>query len=114
MSEHTPGPWYVGAQNDILHVIDRPARPSNDDANPDREVTVIAKLYQVPGGHAAETANADLLAAAPDLLAACEDAIQFIRNGIEFGYIRQPDPAHPEGKTLPGLVAAVKKAKGES
>lgn len=62
------GPWYVGAQNDILYIIDQPPRPSNDEVNPDQDVTVIAKLY----GY--EPAHANLLAAAPELLRACKEA----------------------------------------
>lgn len=37
--------WYVGAQNDALFIINRPPRPSNDDVVPDRDVRVIAKVY---------------------------------------------------------------------
>lgn len=84
-SEHTPGPWHVGAQNDISFVIDKPPRPSNDDINPDHDVTVIAKVYQVAGGYDEEAANARLLAAAPDLLQACRELINYelgMRGGL--------------------------------
>lgn len=64
-SKHTPGPWYVGAMNDCLFIIDQAPRPSNDDVNPDREVTVVAKLDYI-----GSEANARLIAAAPDLLEA--------------------------------------------
>ena len=63
---HTPGPWFVGAQNDALCVIDKPPNPSNDYPRHDANVAAIAKVYN---GNAAD-ANARLIAAAPDLLAA--------------------------------------------
>lgn len=54
-----------------------------------------------------------LITAAPDLLAACEDAIQFISNGVELGYIHLPEKGDRALLTLPALLAAVAKAKGE-
>lgn len=50
----------------------------------------------------------------PDLIEALESAAQFIRNGIEFGYITEPDPIDSASKTLPLIVRALAKAKGES
>ena len=64
-TKHTPGPWYVGAMNDCLFIIDQPPRPSNDDVNPNHQVRVLAKL-----DYRAADANARLIAAAPDLLEA--------------------------------------------
>lgn len=61
--KHTKGPWYVGAMNGCLFIIDQPPRPSNDDVNPDRQVNVVAKL-----DYASADANARLIAAAPELL----------------------------------------------
>ena len=52
-------------------------------------------------GHANERA------ALPDLIAACKAADQFIRNGIEFGFIRMPDPDTPDpAHKTPGLISA--------
>lgn len=57
-------------------------------------------------------ANARLIDAAPDLAEALISAREFIRNGIELGYIRMPsadtpDPAHKLG---PAMDAALAKA----
>lgn len=70
-----PETWYVGAQNDILYILNRPPRPSTDDIAPVQDVTVIAKVYAAEEGHAVETARARLLASAPDLLAAAKMAL---------------------------------------
>jgi hypothetical protein len=66
---HTPGPWYVGAMNDALFIIDAPPRPSNDDINPNQNVRVIAKVNE-DLGHSAVDAYSHLIAAAPQLLEA--------------------------------------------
>lgn len=57
---------------------------------------------------------ADLFAAAPDMLAALRKAEQFIRNGIELGYIRMPDAGTPDSahNTPPMIRAAIAKAEG--
>ncbi len=48
-----------------------------------------------------------------DLIAACRAAEQFIRNGVEYGYIRMPDKDTPDKAhdTLPTLEAAIAKAE---
>jgi hypothetical protein len=67
----TPGPWFVGAMNDGLFVIDQPPRPSNDDTLPTRKVKCLAKFEY------AEKANADYTAAAaPDLFLAMAARIE--------------------------------------
>jgi hypothetical protein len=73
MSKHTPGPWYVGAQNDGLYIIDRQPRPSNDDPRHDADVELVATPFAARG--ATVEANARLIAAAPELLAALQDII---------------------------------------
>ena len=51
-----------------------------------------------------------------DLLEALEAARIFIRNGIELGYIRMPDPDTPDSAhdVPPMIAAAIAKAKGEA
>jgi hypothetical protein len=79
MSKHTPGPWYVGAMNDCLFVIDKPPRPSNDDVVPEGWVTYIAKLdYK----YDAASANARFIAAAPDLLRTLVDTAAHLAAAI--------------------------------
>jgi hypothetical protein len=70
--------WYVGAQNDAIYIIDQPPRPSNDEINPDRDVKVIAKVYDAEAGDTETLRRANLLAAAPDLLAACEASLALL------------------------------------
>lgn len=66
MSKHTPGPWHVGTQNDLLYVIDRRPATSNDYPDHNADVAAIAKVYC---GNESE-ANARLIATAPELLEA--------------------------------------------
>lgn len=94
----TPGPWFVGAQNDALFVIDKPPRPDNDYPRHDFDVAAIAKVYH-NGTPGVEEANARLCAAAPDLYAACKKVVE------HYG-----DPAMGE---LFGLRAALAKADGK-
>lgn len=66
-AKHTPGPWYVGAQNDGLYVIDRQPSPAPYDAPIPAEggPNVIATPnWRLPD----HEANARLIAQAPALL----------------------------------------------
>jgi hypothetical protein len=63
---YTKGPWYVGAQNDGLFIIDQPPRPAPLDdltAGP-RGLRVLAKLYD---NDARARADAKLMALAPQM-----------------------------------------------
>jgi hypothetical protein len=65
--KHTPGPWYVGAQNDALYVIDGPPSPGPYDGPIPKDYgpEVVAE----PNWRLKEcAANARLIAAAPDML----------------------------------------------
>jgi hypothetical protein len=74
----TPGPWFVGAMNDGLFVIDQPPRPSNDDVQPKHKVKCLAKFEY------AEKANADYTAAAsPDLILAMAARIEELEKALE-------------------------------
>lgn len=97
MSRHTPGPWYVGAQNDGLFVIDRPPRQSTDDITEGRDVGVVAARILHIG-------NARLIASAPDLLAAARAALTELR---EF----MPTTA---GSTITALETVIARAEGKS
>jgi hypothetical protein len=112
MNKPTFGPWFVGAQNDGLYVIDRPPRPSNDDINPDADVEVIAKVYRpADGRHETEMARARLIAAAPDLLEASKEL-----DGLDCceGYTF-PESDWPRLWKALGLArAAVAKAEGKA
>lgn len=48
------------------------------------------------------------------LVAALEAAERFIVNGVEYGFIRMPDPSTPDSahETLPAIRAAISAGKG--
>lgn len=46
-----------------------------------------------------------------ELLDALKLARDFIRNGIEYGYIDEPAPGSPEAQTLGIIVDAIRKAE---
>lgn len=106
MSKHTPGPWRSERSKGGLK-----AKISGENWN------YFAKVWIATNGEvcADGEANARLIVAAPDLLAACESAVEFIRNGIELGYIRMPDKDTPDRahEMLPTLESVVAKARGQ-
>ena len=69
MSEHTPGPWRVGRPSVRLGV-----QVFKDRDTPMRS-DVICTMPQTGKGR---TANARLIAAAPELLAACKEMVKAI------------------------------------
>lgn len=98
MSKHTPGPWLVSPDGNVVSgragIVERIA------------VSIFCSKER-------RDANARLIAAAPQMLEALEAARLFIENGIEMGYISEPQPGTPESTTLPAIKAALKAAKGE-
>jgi hypothetical protein len=80
MAEATKRPWYVGTQNDILYIIDKPPRPAPTDYPADIPgLTVVAKL--LASDFATERANAALIVAAVnqhDALLKCAEALREI------------------------------------
>lgn len=87
MTTHTPGPW----------------RPSND----------ARRVYSGHAFHIADTfgpdqtANARLIAAAPDMLAACKDMLTYIED-----YAQSAESDDPVHELLPRYRAAIAKAEG--
>lgn len=69
----------------------------------------------LPGSVETTLPYARMFAAAPTMLEALKAAEQFIRNGIELGFIRVPDAdtADPAHETLPTICAAIRAATGE-
>lgn len=78
---YTTGPWYVGAQNDGLFIVDKPPRPAPADHPADIPgITIIGAVYDnvFDGAGASQgTANARLIAAAPDLVEALQDILDY-------------------------------------
>lgn len=104
--KHTEGPWEVERFND--------SQPPYLIAPP-KGIYVICTFNHERVRHLPreeQEANAVLIAAAPDLLEACKHAAQFIRNGVELGYIRLPDKGDPALDTLPMIEKALKKTGG--
>ena len=113
----TPGPW-VGYVSDPAEKADvRPLSGCSVDSNaPDgllirsgRSVDDDGRVYdRTVSDDVRLTADAALIAAAPDLLAACEDAFGTVTHGV-------PDDDRakwPVRQTLAKLRAAIAKARG--
>ena len=98
---HTPGPCKVAAG-----IVDNPRLIVEDDiGNP----VCAMSLRGVYGDTVKMTANAALIAAAPDLLTATEAWVAAMDKWLETGIPSTPD----ESKAIyEAAVAAVKKARG--
>jgi hypothetical protein len=85
MAEATKRPWYVGAQNDILYIIDKPPRPVPTDNPADIPgLTVVAKL--LASDFTSESANAALIVTAVnqhDALLKCAEALKELKGLFE-------------------------------
>lgn len=100
MSAHTPAPWSV----EIDHHNNAPEYIR---ANANGEMYDLASVLCDETGNA--TANARLIAAAPDLLAAALCALADFEGILpEF----DPEREHPAWETLAELRAAIAKATG--
>lgn len=75
MSEHTPGPWWAGGDDDAHMVY-------SGDVD---TVDAVADCGRDDGDAEAEAANARLISAAPDLLAACELALESYTRWVTLG-----------------------------
>lgn len=107
--KHTPGPWRFDGEIDA--VVSSAGQLRRSALMGDYRGVIIASLVESHGGRGARpeaapeaTANAALIAAAPDLLAACEIALKDSRSA-------------PRGKGLSDDVAdiladAIAKARG--
>ena len=116
--KHTPGPWEADCRTGCFAV-----RRRGDKLNCLSEASRDSIVFQ--NGHSEELsepngyryltdeqiANAHLIASAPELLEALKLARDFIRNGIEYGYIDTPSQGSPEAQTLGIIVDAIKKAE---
>lgn len=98
MSKHTPGPWSYRTEPRSLADSGSYIVGSNGD-----EPAYICPLNLTPG---AREANAALIAAAPEMLEALEAIFQARAPQLNFDFEGHPD--------MQLLVAAIKKAKGES
>jgi len=105
-TKHTPGPWYVGAQNDLLFILDGPPSPAPYDGPIPKTYgpSVIAKPdYRIDGYEA----NARLIAAAPDLLAALTTFVAEYVQLVESGDAGNWD-AETEAKVIAARAAIAK------
>jgi hypothetical protein len=93
--KHTPGPWKA---EKVRHAgLAWNVRAS--------DVNTVAQYMGED--------DAILTAAGPELLAAAQLALQFIENGVEFGYITLPTPPDPALNVAPMLRAAIAKARSK-
>jgi len=102
MSKHTPGPWSIhwgSSGNRCLEIH--------------HEKTIVAHAtdYSIDG--AERSANARLIAAAPELLAALEDSERIISFALNNGMIMGRQHKHDAESHLDGIRAAIAKARGE-
>jgi hypothetical protein len=101
MSEHTPGPWTVEADDEGIYVLMGPLKGE------DEHLAVYTAPFNDETPSARRVADARLIAAAPDLLAACEYLTTLIVEG-----------GNGEGWTLTEAYdrasEAIAKARGES
>lgn len=69
-TQHTPGPWEHLWTNKVVHVV-----PHKRDVE---RYENIATVLVPDGGHGVKTANARLIAAAPELLEAVKISLEFL------------------------------------
>lgn len=108
--QFTPGPW-------LIHHKHRWVVPAEDAFKAPADALPICQLRD-PDERLTEDETLDngfLIAAAPELYEACRRAKHFIENGVALGFIRMPDPDTPDSAhtTLPTILAALAKARGE-
>jgi hypothetical protein len=107
---HTPGPWYVGSQNDALFIINKPPSPAGTDLPPDTPhpglVVIGRPHFDVRQEFSEYQANANLIAAAPELL----DAASSLLRALE-GRLQDCDDDFLQAVTA--IRQAVGKAKGK-
>ena len=100
MSKHTPGPW-VSIESVLFD------RPEICDEK-DRRVAVCLSYY--PMHEDTRTANARLIAAAPDMLEALEDLVEWADAVKGRAGVRMSDP---HTGSIDTAKRAIAKAKGE-
>ena len=99
-AKHTPGPWHSFQQADGTRFL----VVSGDGSKPNEPVVASVAGYTATM-HAAEEANARLIAAAPDLLAACRRIEAWFDGCIGRGELRP-------NVELDAIRAAIAKAGG--
>ena len=95
--EHTPGPWHIGQGNGEGCVFSNSGRMKLGQGG-----STLYPICTVPEFSDEDSANARLIAAAPDLLDACRKAMNMVIDG-----------AHDE-LVLGVLCHAIRKAAGTS
>jgi hypothetical protein len=110
MSGHSKLPWFVGAQNDMLYIIDKPPRPVPTDYPADiPDLKVIAKIMAV-GEFATESANASLIVRSVNAHQTLVEALEEARDLIKF--LDSVCPSNTAGKVMIKIDSALASAKG--
>lgn len=102
MTEHTPGPWKAAHLGDSIAILGTRA----EDPEPDGRT--VAEIFDTD---TEATADARLIAAAPDLLAALEWIVEFASERPE--WFNGPMPDSAENVWLEDARDAIAKAEGK-
>lgn len=106
-AKHTPGPWVIRKERVATGFGLMVGR-----ADPGKRYTIAHVFKTINVSPETIEADARLIATSPTLLAALKKAERFILNGIEFGFIRLPEPGDPALDTLAEIQAAIRQAEG--
>ena len=106
-AKHTPGPWHLEKDHDgVFTAIGEPiAIVGGEETGEQVRFTIGRTCDYGPHGDEQTTANAQLIAAAPDLLAACEAALMQFEENASY------DEA--DGYVVRQLQSAIAKARGQ-
>jgi len=105
--KHTPGPWNIVGREGHAAFGERWVVFQGDEYNHKSQRIAVVSLGGLPAGdQELSTANARLIAAAPDLLAACEDALITLQAVKHFLHDHELD-------SIEYLKLAIAKAEGE-
>ena len=110
--KHTPGPWVFEVRDSgtfRIRMGTAVESPGHHEAQ--HSIEWDTSLYPEDGDQYEEAvANGVLAAAAPDLLEACEQALQFIINGRQQGWLSIPDDIDQLARVPAVLRSAIVKA----
>lgn len=106
---HTPGPWFVGAQNDGLYILNGSPSPAPYDGPIPKEYgpeVVATPNWRLPSYEA----NARLIAAAPELFEALQELLSDCEEYARVNKLHGPDGGPATNHAMRQARAALTKA----